>query len=87
MGFLDKALGRNKESSGITLTENGKAKAESIEQDGSILRLKVIDYLDENGASSYREIAEATGYEESRIKNLAKILFKECLIRSSKLSD
>jgi DNA-binding IscR family transcriptional regulator len=73
MGFL--GFG-NKKATLVTLTELGKQKSEQVEQ-ATGLRLKVVSYLEENGASSISEISSKIGYPQEQVKEMVNRLYKE----------
>ena len=75
MSVLDGLLGKKKIHN-WTLTELGKHKAEDMEGNEGI-RLKIVSYIDEHGASSVGKIAEHYGYSEAQVRTMMNKLYKQ----------
>ena len=75
MGIFDVLVGKKK-SQLYTLTELGKTKADNMAGVNKI-RLDIISYMEEHGASSISEIASGTHYPEHQVKAIVSKLYKE----------
>jgi hypothetical protein len=79
MGMFDKIIGKKK-STHVVITAIGKAKAEAS---SSGLRFSILSHLEDNGASSYTELADATGRDIHKIRVICKQMLHEGEIKEN----
>lgn len=79
MSLLGRLFGGGKKSVRISVTEIGKQKLEQVAGESGI-KMKIMSYLDESGASTVNELANShdlSGYGIERIKMAVNQLYRD----------
>jgi predicted transcriptional regulator len=76
MSILDRLFGGNKIKR-VTITEVGKTKLDSIAAGASGIRLRILDHIESDGASTVAELSSSLGYSPDKIKVAVKQMMRE----------
>jgi hypothetical protein len=80
VGFLDKLFSGNKVKR-VGLTEIGKSKLENMVSAPDGIRLKILDYLESNGASTITELSNGVGYSQEKTKIAVNQMMRESWVQ------